>query len=155
MRLSRRLPPPLVSVFFVVVAVVSVWCVPAQAVFMSQPSPPSASITTGTLIGANSVAATQHCVSLVVSSVSVSLTWSVTSPAVSTWATGLQVFRSTSPGSGFASQGSILPLTTTTFNDTTVAYSTTYYYEVQASRDNWRATSNVSSATTKGLLFCA
>jgi hypothetical protein len=72
------------------------------------------------------------------------LTWTATPD---TYATGYQVWRSTTSGSGYTQVASVTPRTTTTWTDTTVAALTTYYYVVRAVANSWTSvfTSQVSA----------
>jgi hypothetical protein len=72
------------------------------------------------------------------------LTWTATPD---TYATGYQVWRSTTSGSGYTQVASVTPRTTTTWTDTTVAALTTYYYVVRAVANAWTSvfTSQVSA----------
>jgi hypothetical protein len=72
------------------------------------------------------------------------LTWTATPD---TYATGYQVWRSTTSGSGYTQVASVTPRTTTTWMDTTVAALTTYYYVVRAVANSWTSvfTSQVSA----------
>ena len=72
------------------------------------------------------------------------LTWTATPD---TYATGYQVWRSTTSGSGYAQVALVTPRTTTTWTDTTVAPLTTYYYVVCAIVGSWTSsfTSEVSA----------
>ena len=72
------------------------------------------------------------------------LTWTATPD---TYATGYQVWRSTSSGSGYTQVASVTPQTTTTWTDTTVSALTTYYYVVRAVANSWTSvfTSQVSA----------
>jgi hypothetical protein len=73
------------------------------------------------------------------------LTWTATPD---TYATGYQVWRSTTSGSGYAQVASVTPRTTTTWTDTTVAALTTYFYVVRAVANSWTSGfSNEVSAT--------
>jgi hypothetical protein len=62
------------------------------------------------------------------------LTWTAT-PDV--YATGYDVLRSTTSGSGYAVIASVSGRTTTTHTDTTVASLTTYFYVVRARAGSW------------------
>jgi len=62
------------------------------------------------------------------------LTWTATPD---TYATGYEVLRSTTSGSGYALVGTVSGRTTTTFTDTTVAPLTTYFYVVRAAFASW------------------
>jgi predicted phage tail protein len=73
------------------------------------------------------------------------LTWTATPD---TYATGYQVWRSTTSGSGYTQVASVTPRTTTTWTDTTVSPLTTYYYVVRAVANSWTsAFSNQVQAT--------
>lgn len=76
------------------------------------------------------------------------LTWTATPD---TYATGYQVLRSTTSGSGYAQVGSVTPRTTTTFTDNTVSPLTTYYYVVRAVANSW--TSVLSNEVSATVLF--
>jgi hypothetical protein len=76
------------------------------------------------------------------------LTWTATPD---TYATGYQVWRSTTSGSGYAQVASVTPRTTTTWTDTTVAPLTTYYYVVRAVAGSW--TSPFTSQVTATVLL--
>jgi hypothetical protein len=62
------------------------------------------------------------------------LAWTATPD---TYATGYQVWRSTTSGTGYVQVASVAPRTTTTWTDTTVSALTTYYYVVRAVANNW------------------
>jgi hypothetical protein len=62
------------------------------------------------------------------------LTWTATPD---TYATGYQVWRSTTSGSGYVQVATVTPRTTTTWTDTTVVPLTTYYYVVRAASTSW------------------
>ena len=74
------------------------------------------------------------------------LSWTATT---STFADGYQVFRGTASGGPYSSIGTVSGRTTVTYVDSTAAFSTTYYYVVQAKYNQWRsANSNQGSVTT-------
>ena len=62
------------------------------------------------------------------------LTWTATPDA---YASGYDILRSTTSGSGYAVIASVSGRTTTTYTDTTVAPLTTYYYVVRAVAGAW------------------
>lgn len=62
------------------------------------------------------------------------LTWTATPD---TYATGYQVWRSTTSGSGYVQVASVTPRTTTTWTDNNVSPLTTYYYVVRAVANSW------------------
>jgi hypothetical protein len=73
------------------------------------------------------------------------LTWTATPD---TYATGYEVLRSTTSGSGYAVIATVSGQSTTTFTDTTVAPLTTYFYVVRAVVASWSsAVSNEVQAT--------
>jgi hypothetical protein len=63
----------------------------------------------------------------------VNLSWTATPDA---YATGYQVLRSTTSGSGYTVVGTATPRTTTTYADTPLVPGT-YYYVVRTSFGNW------------------
>jgi len=139
---------------YVVLAGVMVWGhldATALGTFNSAPSPPSMTVASATLESASSLsAANQNCV--VATSTEVRLTWTATS---STWADGYEIFRSLISGGPYTSKGTVSGQSTVTWTDTTPLFSTTYYYVVKATKNNWRsANSNQASITTPTLL-CA
>jgi hypothetical protein len=62
------------------------------------------------------------------------LTWTATPD---TYATGYDIYRSTTSGSGYLQIDSVAGRTTTTYTDTTVSALTTYYYVVRAHAAVW------------------
>lgn len=68
----------------------------------------------------------------------VNLTWTATPDA---YATGYQILRSTTSGSGYAVVGTANPRTTTTHADTPLVPGT-YYYVVRAYFGNWTSTTS-------------
>ena len=117
----------------------------ALGTFNSAPSPPSMTVSSATLAAASGLgAANQNCVTL--TSTQVKLTWTATS---STWADGYEIFRSLVNGGPYTSKGTVSGQSTVTWTDTTPLFLTTYYYVVQATKNNWRSSnSNQASITT-------
>jgi len=105
------------------------------------------SVTTAQLLAPTSVSAVKGtCHTL--SSTAVNLSWTATT---STAATGYDILRSTTSGSGYTLIASVTPSSTVSYIDTTVAFSTRYYYVLQSSRNSWRsANSNEDPVTTQG-----
>ena len=102
-------------------------------------------MSSGTLASPTGVTAVKGTCSIL-SSTQVNVSWSA---SASTFATGYTILRSTTSGSGYASVGSVSGPSTTSFTDTTPAFSTTYYYVVRATRNNWvSANSNQATVTT-------
>jgi hypothetical protein len=81
------------------------------------------------------------------------LNWTATSTA---YATGTQILRSTTSGSGYSQIAQVTPRTTTTYTDTPA--SGLYYYVVRSYYQNWTSanSSQVSAARTTqtGFLSC-
>jgi fibronectin type 3 domain-containing protein len=112
------------------------------ASFASTPNAPH-SVATALLAAPTSVSAVRGTCSTL-SSTKVNLTWTASS---SSQTTGYEIFRSTTSGSGYASVGTTA---STSFIDSTVAFSTRYYYVVQSSRNLWRSVnSNEDPVTTQ------
>lgn len=86
----------------------------------------------------------------ILASASLTVSWT---PSTSTWADGYEVLRSTSAGGPFTVQGTVAGAGTSTYTDASLPFSTTYYYEVRATKQAWRsASSAVVSKTTLSLL---
>ena len=84
---------------------------------------------------------------VVLTSTQVNLSWTATS---STFADGYRILRSGTSGGPYTAIATVSGQSTTTYSDTTVAFSTTYYYVVEATRNLWRsATSSQASVTTQ------
>ena len=86
---------------------------------------------------------------------SAALTWT---PTVDTYATGYEVWRSTTSGSGYAMVGTVTPGTASSGTDSPAAG--TFYYVLRAYFQNWRSVnSNQASASiglaTTGYRTCA
>jgi len=79
----------------------------------------------------------------------VNLTWTATT---STWATSQQVYRGTASGGPYSAVGGALSVSATSFTDTSVSFSTTYYYVIAALRNSWRTNSSEVSITTKSAI---
>jgi hypothetical protein len=62
------------------------------------------------------------------------ITWTATPD---TYATGYDIYRSTTSGSGYVQIDSVVGRTTTTYTDTTVSALSTYYYVVRAHAAVW------------------
>ena len=121
----------------------------ASASLSDTAGPVAPTYATGTLAAPTGAAAARSSCTILTSS-AVVVTWTQT---VSTFADGYEILRSTTNGSGYVSQGTVAGRATTTFTDTTVAFSTTYYYVVRAKRNAWRSpNSNQASVTTPTVL---
>lgn len=94
-------------------------------------------------------AANQNCV--ISLSREVKLTWTATT---STFADGYQIFRSVTNGGPYTSQGTVAGRTTLTFTDSTILPSTTYYYVVQSTKNNWRSVNSTQVSITTPSLIC-
>ena len=76
----------------------------------------------------------------------ISISWTA-SP--SSFTSGYAIYRSTTSGSGYTQAGTV-NASTTTFTDpsTSLAYTTTYYYVVDATYQSWSARSSEAQVTT-------
>jgi hypothetical protein len=122
----------------------------AFAAFNSSPSSPTMIVSSATLAAPTSPAAsTVNCV--VLGSTKVKLTWTATT---SGWADGYQIFRSTTNGGPYSSVGTVSGQATTTFTDSSVSFSTTYYYVIQATKNNWRSPNSTQVTFTTPTALC-
>ena len=145
----RRPRPRRLAAGLAVAAAVSAVAGPALAAFDAPAAAQSHTISSGTLAAPTELTAVRGTCQIL-SSTRVDLSWTATS---STFADGYEIFRSTTDGGPYGSIATVSPWTTTTYVDTTVAFSMTYYYLVQATRNAWRSPdSNQASVTTPGPL---
>lgn len=88
------------------------------------------------------------CTSGVATSITVS--WTATP---STWADGYEILGSLVSGGPYTVVGTVSGVNTTSYTATNLAFLTTYYYVVKATKGNWRsaATSQVSRTTLSAL----
>lgn len=116
----------------------------AIATWTSSPTPPSATISTATLAAPGGLsAANGTCVPG--SSTQVALTWTATA---STFADGYKVLRSTADGGPYAPIGTVDGRLTTSYDDGTAAFSTAYFYVVQATKIGWTSPDSVQASVT-------
>jgi len=82
----------------------------------------------------------------VLSSASIRVSWSATP---SSWADGYEVLRSTTSGGPYSVIGTVSGVSTVTYLNGSLPFSTTYHYVVRAMKGNWRssATAQVSRTT--------
>lgn len=149
---TRRRPAHIVGRVFVLTLMLSFLLHPTSALasFNSAPGAPAMTMSTGTLAAPSSPAAsTVNCV--VLGSTKVKLTWTATS---STWADGYQIFRATVNGGPYSSVGTVSGQSTTTFTDSSVSFSTTYYYVIQATKNNWRSANSTQVTFTTPTTLC-
>ena len=88
---------------------------------------------------------------VILTSTQVNLSWTVTPSAA---ATDYQIFRSTSNGGPYTSIATVSNRTTTSYTDTTVTFSTTYYYVLEAARNLWRSNQSNQASITTPTLVC-
>jgi hypothetical protein len=140
----RRRARSLIGTLFLLTSFVT-GATPAFASFTSVPSAPSMTIASATLVAPTGTSASNSgCI--VSSSTKVKVTWTA---STSTFADGYQVLRSTTNGGPYSVVGTVSGLNTTSFTDSSVAFLTTYYYVVRATKLNWTSTnSNQASITT-------
>lgn len=123
---------------------------PAFGTFSAQPSPPAMTVATATLAAPATASATNgQCVVGVSRTVNVS--WG---QSASTFADGYIVFRATASGGPYSAVTTIGSRTTTTWADTGVSASTTYYYRVQATKIAWRSSNSPTASVTTPTLVC-
>jgi hypothetical protein len=108
------------------------------------------SVTTALLAAPTSVSAVRGTCSVLAGTTKVNVTWMAsTSPAT----TGYDILRSTTSGSGYSVVGTVSGIGTTSFTDSSVSFSTRYYYVVHSSRNLWRSVnSNEDPVTTPNAL---
>ncbi|MGH3104948.1 MAG: hypothetical protein ACRDN6_12715 [Gaiellaceae bacterium] len=123
---------------------------PALAAFTAQTATEAHTVSSATLAAPTGLGAIPVCV-LVPSSIKVDLSWTATS---STFADGYEIFRSATSGGPYSSIGTVSGRTTTTYADTTVTFSTTYHYVVQATRNAWRSVNSAQASVTTPNLLC-
>ena len=128
---------PRLLILGVVVAVVLATASIAAATFTSAAATGPMALSSATLSAPGGMSASANCVK---PNVSVSLSWSA-----SNFASGYSIYRSA--GAGFSLLATV-GSGTTSYTDTTAAYSTTYFYYVDATFQSWTAQSSTSSATT-------
>ena len=82
------------------------------------------------------------------SSVDVIVTWT---PSVSSFADGYAILRATAKAGPYTSVGTAPGGTADSFDDTTTAFNTKYFYEVETTRDAWTSplTSQVNVKTPR------
>lgn len=140
----------------------ALWCLLAPAILWTQaagmafgswsssPSPPSMTVSSATLAAPTGlIASNGTCVILI--QANVNLAWSATS---STFSDGYEIFRSLIGGGPFTSVGTVTGRTTTIYTDPTVAFSKTYYYVVQAKKNNWRSANSAQASVTTPSSLC-
>jgi hypothetical protein len=109
-------------------------------------------VSSATIAAPTGTAATESaCTKHDATTLQVAVTWTATS---STFAAGYTIMRGTAAGGPFTAVGSVVGRATVAWTDATgtLAYSTTYYYVVDATFANWTSSdSNVASVTTLDL----
>ena len=126
--------------------------VPASAGYVTTATGGPQGITAASLAAPTGLTATATCtVGVPNATVKVNLSWTQTS---STFADGYEILRAVGAGP-YSSLTTVSGRSTTSYTDSTVTYSTTYSYEVEATKNNWRsAPSTPASATTKSDPLC-
>lgn len=110
----------------------------------------SATIDTAVLAPPTSPSAQDGCTTLVSLAVWIDLSWTATA---STWADGYRIARSTTSGGPYTVIANVAGQSTTTYRDSGLSLSTTYYYVIRSTKHSWTSvpTAQVSDRT-KGLL---
>jgi hypothetical protein len=123
---------------------------PALAAFDSTPAAPSMTVSSATLASPTGVGAVNtNCV--VLGSTKVKATWTATTSA---FADGYRVLRSTTNGGPYSLVGTVSGLNTTSFTDSSVSFSTTYYYVAQATKVNWTSGNSTQVSITTPSSLC-
>jgi hypothetical protein len=151
-RRHARLPLSRRGKFALVVFCAVFWGGMLNAAFGTWGSTVSASmsVSSATLSAPTSPAAVnQNCV--VATSRQVKVTWTATSSA---FADGYDVLRGVVSGGPYLSQGTVSGQATTSFTDTGVLPSTTYYYVVQATKNSWRSVNSSQVSVTTPTALC-
>jgi len=142
--LPRSFRSRLASAFVVAIVVMAVLAAPAFAEWSASAVRPQ-TVTAGVLAAPTGTVATDGgCVPR--TAWPVRIDWSASSSAI---ADGYEILRSGTAGGPYTSVGTVAGQATVTFTDTTSAANTTYYYVVQATRNQWRSpNSNEATFTT-------
>lgn len=77
------------------------------------------------------------------------LSWTATT---SSWATGYEIARSTTAGGPYTVIATVSGVSTTTYTDGPLAFSTTFYYAIRSTKNVWRSTDATVSRKTKSTL---
>jgi hypothetical protein len=142
------------AILGVVLPLLVMWAVasPAALASFNQTVSASATYTSNTLAppSAPSLAAGSCGLALLGGHDSIVVSWTATASA---WADGYEVRRSLTTGGPYTVVGTTSGVGTVTYTDGSVAFSTTYFYVVRATKVNWRSpnTAEVSRATRSGL----
>jgi hypothetical protein len=144
---ARRFGTRLISraAFLAAVATGLVFVSIATAAFQSSSSAGPMAVSSATLAPPTGTSATQiNCRNN--KPVQISVSWTATTSA---FATGYTVRRATTSGGPYTTIGTT-PIGTTSYTDLdpTLAYTTSYYYVVQATYQSWTGTSNQATVTT-------
>ncbi len=79
----------------------------------------------------------------------IALSWTATA---SGWATGYEIARSTSAGGPFSVVATVTGISTTSYTDGPLAFSTTFYYAVRSTKSAWRSVDATASKKTRSSL---
>jgi hypothetical protein len=121
---------------------------PAQATFGSRASSTQLLSTAGLAPPTNPTTAAGSCT--IGGSASIVVSWTAT---VSAWAEGYEVLRSTASGGPYSVVATVSGRSVTSYTNRNLAFSTTYYYVVKATKALWRSvpTAVVSRRTPSSL----
>jgi len=144
-RRTFRLAIRVAAVLLALAAGAGTFLVARAATFTDQASVPGNTLTTDTLAPPTGLAAT------VVGS-NIRLDWT---PTTDTYATGYNVLRSTTQGSGYSQIGTATPYTATTYTDNTAAAGTRYYYVLKTYFQSWLSVPSNEASGCAGICFDA
>lgn len=133
---------------------VAVWCVaaapPVLATFVDAGATAAHSVSSGQLSPPTAPStAAGTCTPAITDRIVVS--WTASS---SSWASGYEIQRSTTSGGPYTVVGTVSGVTSTSFTDAPLAFSTTYYYRVRATKHQWRSPSTAQVQRTTRTVLC-
>jgi hypothetical protein len=129
----------------------------ALASFTSTLNAGSITLTSNTLAAPSATAAANNpttCKNNKPATLTINLTWT---PTTSAWATGYTILRSSTSGGPYTQTGTTNGPNTTSWTDNTatLAFSTSYYYVVQATYLAWTSTNSNEATITTLTHLCA
>lgn len=138
------------AVVGLVMAVVFATAVPLAGAQLADSNSDGHTVSTGSLEPpTNPGTAPGTCIAAVGDAIVVS--WTTTT---STWADGYEILRSITSGGPYSVVGTVAGQTTDTYTDSPLAFDTTYYYVVRATKNNWRSAATIEASRTTRSTQC-